>query len=145
MVHGGWARVAGGRIRGVRLGFSILGLPPGTPSASSLCAPLLNPDHDVGNWHRLRFSPSSSSPPSSSPSTSQNDDAAAAVSRFQDYLGINTAHPHPDYAAVTHFLISQGESLSLPSQTLEFVPGKPLVVIKLEGPSPRYSCSHIPT
>ncbi|CAL0314818.1 unnamed protein product [Lupinus luteus] len=59
-----------------------------------------------------------------------------AMSRFQQYLQINTAQPTPHYQESTNFLISQANSLSLDSQTFEFVTAKPLVLIKWPGTKP---------
>uniref|UniRef100_A0A1D1XEP2 N-acyl-aliphatic-L-amino acid amidohydrolase n=1 Tax=Anthurium amnicola TaxID=1678845 RepID=A0A1D1XEP2_9ARAE len=61
---------------------------------------------------------------------------AAAISRFQQYLRINTAHPDPDYAGAAQFLLSQARELALESETLEFVPGKPLVLLRWPGSDP---------
>ncbi|KAE9595337.1 hypothetical protein Lal_00014687 [Lupinus albus] len=58
------------------------------------------------------------------------------ISRFQQYLQINTAQPTPNYQQSTNFLISQANSLSLDSQTFEFVTAKPLFLIKWPGTKP---------
>ncbi|KAF3331139.1 aminoacylase-1-like protein [Carex littledalei] len=60
-------------------------------------------------------------------------EAASAVSRFQEYLRIDTAQPSPDYAKAAAFITSQVESIGLESQTLELVAGKPLVLVKWPG------------
>ncbi|RWV83557.1 hypothetical protein GW17_00054812, partial [Ensete ventricosum] len=60
----------------------------------------------------------------------------AAISRFQEYLRIDTAHPNPNYAATAAFLRSQADSLSLQHETLEFVAGKPLILLKWPGRRP---------
>ncbi|XP_078443462.1 peptidase M20/M25/M40 family protein [Wolffia australiana] len=57
----------------------------------------------------------------------------AAVERFQKYLQINTAQPTPDYAAAADFILSQAGELKLESETINFVPGKPLVLLKWPG------------
>ncbi|KAI4313190.1 hypothetical protein L6164_026188 [Bauhinia variegata] len=62
------------------------------------------------------------------------------ISRFQQYLQINTAQPNPQYYEAADFLISQAKSLSLESQTIEFVKGKPLVLLKWPGTNP-----HLPS
>ncbi|KAI4358029.1 hypothetical protein L6164_001939 [Bauhinia variegata] len=62
--------------------------------------------------------------------------APETVARFQQYLQINTAQPNPQYYEVVDFLISQAKSLSLESQTIEFVKGKPLVLLKWLGTNP---------
>ncbi|XVF67110.1 hypothetical protein PTKIN_Ptkin10aG0094400 [Pterospermum kingtungense] len=55
------------------------------------------------------------------------------ISRFQEYLQINTAHPSPDYQKSTQFILSQAKSISLDSQVIEFVQGKPVVLLKWPG------------
>ncbi|XVE66473.1 hypothetical protein DITRI_Ditri08aG0082400 [Diplodiscus trichospermus] len=58
------------------------------------------------------------------------------ISRFQEYLQINTAQPSPDYQKSTHFILSQAYSISLESQVIEFVKGKPVVLLKWPGTDP---------
>ncbi|XP_050877780.1 uncharacterized protein LOC127081578, partial [Lathyrus oleraceus] len=58
------------------------------------------------------------------------------ISRFQQFLKIKTDHPTPNYKQSSDFLTSQAKSLSLQSQTIEHVPGKPLVLLKWTGTSP---------
>ncbi|KAK1360873.1 N-acyl-aliphatic-L-amino acid amidohydrolase [Heracleum sosnowskyi] len=60
-------------------------------------------------------------------------DDEESISRFQHYLKINTAHPNPKYYEAADFIISQAKSLSLESQSIEFVQGKPLVLLKWPG------------
>lgn len=64
------------------------------------------------------------------------EDPSAIVSRFQQYLQINTAQPQPNYYEAAEFITWQAKSLSLESQTLEFVKGKPLILIKWAGKDP---------
>ncbi|KAM7479522.1 hypothetical protein LguiA_027735 [Lonicera macranthoides] len=68
--------------------------------------------------------------------TSSEDDTSTIISRFQRYLQINTAQPNPNYQESSKFLLSQAHSLSLHSQTLEFAPGKPLILLKWPGTNP---------
>ncbi|PON75218.1 N-acyl-L-amino-acid amidohydrolase [Parasponia andersonii] len=70
--------------------------------------------------------------------TAQEDplSSSAAIARFQQYLRINTAHPNPQYYKAADFILSQAQSLSLESQTLEFVKGKPLILLKWPGSHP---------
>lgn len=63
-------------------------------------------------------------------------DPSTILSRFQQYLQINTAQPHPNYYEAAEFIISQAKLLSLESQTLEFVKGKPLILLKWPGKDP---------
>ncbi|XP_031490556.1 uncharacterized protein LOC116257722 isoform X2 [Nymphaea colorata] len=78
--------------------------------------------------------------PEPSSSSSSSSAAAAIISRFQEYLRINTSQPAPNYADAAAFLLSQAESIGLESQTLELSPGKPLVLLRWPGTSP-----HLPT
>ncbi|CAH9125978.1 unnamed protein product [Cuscuta epithymum] len=61
---------------------------------------------------------------------------AEIISRFQEYLRIDTAQPNPRYREAADFIISQANSLSLESQTIEFVKGKPVVLLKWPGKDP---------
>ncbi|XP_074286325.1 uncharacterized protein LOC141611637 [Silene latifolia] len=58
------------------------------------------------------------------------------ISRFQEYLRINTAQPNPNYYEATDFILSQAKSLSLESQVIEFVNKKPLILLKWPGLNP---------
>ncbi|KAK7310331.1 hypothetical protein RJT34_07784 [Clitoria ternatea] len=58
------------------------------------------------------------------------------ISRFQEYLRINTSQPNPRYQEAAEFLISEGKSLSLEAQSIELAPGKPLILMKWEGTNP---------
>lgn len=59
--------------------------------------------------------------------------AAEIISRFQAYLRIDTAQPEPRYGEAADFIISQAKSLSLETQIVEFVKGKPVVILKWPG------------
>ncbi|XP_022947381.1 aminoacylase-1 [Cucurbita moschata] len=71
-------------------------------------------------------------------STAEEDplSSSSIVSRFQRYLQINTVQPNPQYYEAADFLISQAKSLSLEYHTVEFVVGKPLVLLKWPGSNP---------
>nr|KYP43085.1 Aminoacylase-1 [Cajanus cajan] len=58
------------------------------------------------------------------------------ITRFQRYLRINTAHPTPDYTSAVSFLKAQAHSLGLQTKTLEFTPGKPLLLLTWPGTDP---------
>ncbi|CAH2059265.1 unnamed protein product, partial [Thlaspi arvense] len=58
------------------------------------------------------------------------------IFRFQEYLRINTVQPTPDYRAAAAFLLSQAQSISLESQSIEFVEGKKIVLLKWIGSDP---------
>ncbi|KAJ7942613.1 aminoacylase-1 [Quillaja saponaria] len=62
--------------------------------------------------------------------------SSSIIARFQQYLQINTAQPNPEYQQAAEFIISQAKSLSLESQTIEFVTGKPLILLKWPGTNP---------
>ncbi|KAL0454005.1 UNVERIFIED_CONTAM: Aminoacylase-1 [Sesamum latifolium] len=68
--------------------------------------------------------------------TVEDTDSSSIISRFQEYLRINTAHPGPSYHEAADFIASQAKSLSLDFQILEFVKGKPLVLLKWAGKNP---------
>ena len=73
----------------------------------------------------------------SQPSLAEEEqEEEAIISRFQQYLRINTSQPSPDYAQAAYFIAGQAKSLSLEFQTLEFVKGKPLVLLKWPGSDP---------
>ncbi|CAL9764771.1 unnamed protein product [Musa acuminata subsp. burmannicoides] len=58
------------------------------------------------------------------------------IERFQRYLRIRTAHPDPDYAAAAAFLLEEARSIGLHALAIEFVPGKPLLLISWPGSDP---------
>ncbi|XP_010500137.1 PREDICTED: aminoacylase-1-like [Camelina sativa] len=64
-------------------------------------------------------------------SNSQEEDTP--ITRFQQYLRINTAHPNPNYTAAVSFLLDQARSIGLTSRTIEFVPGKPVLLLTWLG------------
>lgn len=68
--------------------------------------------------------------------TVSDKDSSPIISRFQEYLRINTAQPKPDYYEASNFITSQAKALSLDYQILEFVKGKPLVLLKWAGKNP---------
>ncbi|MCL7032805.1 hypothetical protein MKW94_013946 [Papaver nudicaule] len=65
--------------------------------------------------------------------TSSVESSTEVITRFQQYLQINTAHPNPKYYEAADFIISQAKSLNLEYETLEFVKGKPVVLLKWTG------------
>ncbi|KAF5208439.1 Aminoacylase-1 [Thalictrum thalictroides] len=59
------------------------------------------------------------------------------ITRFQNYLRINTAHPTPNYSSAISYLKSQAQSIgNLETLTLEFAPSKPLLLIAWKGSNP---------
>lgn len=69
--------------------------------------------------------------------TATENPSSSIISRFQEYLKINTAQPNPNYKEAAEFILSQAKSLSLKSQTIEFVKDKPLIVLKWPGKNPK--------
>jgi len=67
---------------------------------------------------------------------SHQEEEDSPITRFQRYLRINTAHPTPDYYSAVSFLKAQAHSLGLASKTIEFVPGKPLLLLTWPGSNP---------
>ena len=55
------------------------------------------------------------------------------ISRFKAYLRIDTAHPNADYGAAAEFLLAQAAEIGLEAQRLEFVKGKPVVLLSWTG------------
>lgn len=56
-----------------------------------------------------------------------------AVKRFQEYLQIKTVQPNPDYNKCKEFLCQYARELDLDFQTIEFVTGKPIIIMTLAG------------
>lgn len=59
-----------------------------------------------------------------------------AITRFRDYLRINTVQPNPDYAGCSRFLEGQANELSLVFNVFECHPGKPIVLMTWRGRDP---------
>ncbi|XP_020236429.1 aminoacylase-1 isoform X2 [Cajanus cajan] len=73
-------------------------------------------------------------------SESEEESSSSIISRFQQYLKINTSQPSPRYQEAAEFLISEGKAVSLEYEIMELVAGKPLVLLKWEGTNP-----HLPS
>ncbi|XP_041990883.1 aminoacylase-1-like isoform X1 [Salvia splendens] len=71
--------------------------------------------------------------------TAKAEDSSSIISRFQEYLRINTAQPNPSYYEAADFISSQAKSLSLDLEILEFAKGKPLLLLKWAGTNPALS------
>ncbi|KAK9071791.1 hypothetical protein SSX86_008220 [Deinandra increscens subsp. villosa] len=76
-----------------------------------------------------------------SASASASASATPVVTRFQQYLRINTAHPHPDYSTAVSFLDGLAKSIPIPNllhtRTLYLTtPQKPLLLVTLPGSNP---------
>uniref|UniRef100_A0A0D6R0C4 Uncharacterized protein n=1 Tax=Araucaria cunninghamii TaxID=56994 RepID=A0A0D6R0C4_ARACU len=74
--------------------------------------------------------------PSFSQSLSHSDEDEEAIAQFQQYLRIPTAHPNPNYKPVQDLIISKAQSIGLKSQVLEFVTGKPVILLEWTGKDP---------
>ncbi|CAA7024489.1 unnamed protein product [Microthlaspi erraticum] len=59
------------------------------------------------------------------------------ITRFQQYLRFRTDHPNPNYTAAVSFLINQAQSINLSTRTIEFVPGKPVLLLTWLGSNPK--------
>ncbi|VYS48265.1 unnamed protein product [Arabidopsis thaliana] len=66
-------------------------------------------------------------------SHSKEEEEDTPITRFQQYLRFNTAHPNPNYTAPISFLLDQARSIGLTSRTIEFVPGKPVLLLTWLG------------
>ncbi|KAL6858988.1 hypothetical protein ACP4OV_017990 [Aristida adscensionis] len=73
---------------------------------------------------------------SASAAASPSSDAEAVISRFREYLRIDTAQPAPDYPAAVAFLRDQAAAAGLEARTLELVAGKPLLLLRWPGRRP---------
>lgn len=59
------------------------------------------------------------------------------VTRFQQYLRINTSHPHPDYSTAVSFLNDLAKSIpNLQTRTLYLTADKPLLIVTFPGLKP---------
>ncbi|KAK6018097.1 hypothetical protein OSTOST_16362, partial [Ostertagia ostertagi] len=59
-----------------------------------------------------------------------------AVTKFREYLRINTEQPTPDYAACKQFLFDLADELGIARKAIEAVPGKPFIIMTIPGSQP---------
>ncbi|KAM9324366.1 aminoacylase-1-like [Gastrophryne carolinensis] len=59
-----------------------------------------------------------------------------STTRFREYLQIRSVQPEPDYDGIVRFLLKMAEEIGLESRTLEFSPGKPIVILTWKGTQP---------
>lgn len=59
-----------------------------------------------------------------------------STARFQEYLRIRSIQPEPDYDGIKCFLFKMAEEIGLESRILEFVPGKPIIILTWTGTQP---------
>ncbi|PVU88718.1 hypothetical protein BB561_005731 [Smittium simulii] len=62
-----------------------------------------------------------------------------SVSRFREYLQIQTVHPTPDYEKCTEYLKNQAAEIGLEYRAIEYVPGKAVVIMTWVGSKPELS------
>lgn len=55
---------------------------------------------------------------------------------LQQYLRINTAHPHPDYQSVVDLFTQQAQADGLAVRVVQLPSNKPVLIITLEGTNP---------
>ncbi|OLY84192.1 Aminoacylase-1 [Smittium mucronatum] len=60
----------------------------------------------------------------------------ACITRFREYLQVNTMQPNPDYAGCEKYLKKQAEEIGLEFKSLELVPGKPTIIMTWRGFDP---------
>ncbi|CAM0135901.1 adenylate cyclase [Umbelopsis sp. WA50703] len=65
-----------------------------------------------------------------------SDQEHPAITRFRDYLRVNTMQPNPDYQKCMDFLSAQATDLGLLYQIVESAPGKPNIFITVKGTEP---------
>ncbi|XP_020885486.1 aminoacylase-1 [Arabidopsis lyrata subsp. lyrata] len=58
---------------------------------------------------------------------------AIIVSRFQEYLRINTVQPNPNYMEAVQFIFREAHLIGLQAESIEFVAAKPIVLLKWTG------------
>ncbi|KAK6057027.1 N-acyl-L-amino-acid amidohydrolase [Cooperia oncophora] len=63
-------------------------------------------------------------------------DEDIAVTKFREYLRINTEQPTPDYAGCQKFLFDLADELGIARKAIETVPGKPFVIMTIPGTQP---------
>ncbi|KAI8558820.1 hypothetical protein RHMOL_Rhmol04G0126000 [Rhododendron molle] len=66
----------------------------------------------------------------------QETTTTTPITRFQQYLRINTAHPNPDYSSAISFIQSQSQLLNLTAHLFHFSPSKPLLLLTWPGSNP---------
>ncbi|KAL6739993.1 hypothetical protein Aduo_013386 [Ancylostoma duodenale] len=59
-----------------------------------------------------------------------------AVTKFREYLRVNTEQPKPDYAACKTFLFNLADELGIHRYAVETVPGKPFIIMTIPGSRP---------
>ncbi|XGW31632.1 hypothetical protein V3C99_010078 [Haemonchus contortus] len=60
-----------------------------------------------------------------------------AVTKFREYLRVNTEQPSPDYAACQNFLFNLADELGIQRRAVETVPGKPFIIMTIPGTQPQ--------
>ncbi|KAL6740813.1 hypothetical protein Aduo_014131 [Ancylostoma duodenale] len=60
-----------------------------------------------------------------------------AVTKFREYLRVNTEQPRPDYAGCQKFLFGLADELGITRKAVEAVPGKPFIIMTIPGTQPK--------
>uniref|UniRef100_A0A7E4VIH8 N-acyl-aliphatic-L-amino acid amidohydrolase n=1 Tax=Panagrellus redivivus TaxID=6233 RepID=A0A7E4VIH8_PANRE len=60
-----------------------------------------------------------------------------AVTRFREYIRIDTEQPNPDYEKAYEFLANYAKELGLEASRVDVLPGRPMVILKLAGSQPQ--------
>lgn len=68
---------------------------------------------------------------------SHGEEEDTPITRFQQYLRFKTAHPNPNYTAPISFLVDQAQSIGLTTRTIEYVSGKPVLLVTWLGSDPK--------
>ncbi|KAH0714695.1 hypothetical protein KY284_007600 [Solanum tuberosum] len=72
-----------------------------------------------------------------SESLHENKESETPISRFQQYLRINTAHPNPNYTAAINYLTNFANSIpNLHSKVIHLTPTSPLLLLTWSGSNP---------
>ncbi|ETN71772.1 hypothetical protein NECAME_19180 [Necator americanus] len=62
-----------------------------------------------------------------------------AVTKFREYLRVNTEQPNPNYAACKTFLFKLADELPVQRRAVETAPGKFFVIMTIPGTRPELS------
>ncbi|KAK5968079.1 Aminoacylase-1 [Trichostrongylus colubriformis] len=64
------------------------------------------------------------------------DDEDIAVTKFREYLQVNTEQPKPNYEACKEFLCNLASELGIQTRWVEPVRGKPFIIMEILGSEP---------
>ncbi|XP_056381087.1 aminoacylase-1 isoform X4 [Hyla sarda] len=60
-----------------------------------------------------------------------------STTRFREYLRIQSVQPQPDYDGIVRFLFKMADEIGLEKKTLEFSPGRTIVILTWRGTQPQ--------